>query len=311
MSDRVMLVNNCNFIDLPLAPTTVTQTITTTRTAPQGYNANRGTSQNQGYVPRSAPEEKGYSPSNDAAPQHQEYIPRNNTTSQVQESALRDDTISQRQDYASRNNTTQFPEFTPRTSATSQNREYGPRYNASSKPLGEGNAQRASMSQPYQGGLSSNPKSNAYESPHFQDEDDAGLARHNSIPRKQIGTSASTPYSPPPPSSPPRAQTSQSRQQSAPKPLPSTPAAVSRGHTDRQMDCAPQPPSILNRARPIPTSHAGLQDAQDVVDRAKTDTYDTDVVETVAPGQFRSRIFDFRGTALSLPFFSCRPRKRS
>ena len=307
-----MLVKNCNFFDLLLAPTTVTQTITTTRTAPKGYNANRGNPPNQGYVPRSVPEEKGYSLSSNAAPQHQEYIPQNNTTSQVQESAPRDGIISQRQDYASRNNTTpQIQEFAARTSATFQNREYGPRYNASSRPLGEGNAQRASMSQPHQGGLPSNPKSNAHESLHFQDEDDAGLARHNSIPRKQIGTPASTQYSPPQPSSPPRAQTSQSRQQSAPKPLPSTPAAVSHGHTDRQMDYAPQPPSILNRSRPIPTSQAGLQDAQDVVDRAKTDTYDTDVVETVAPGQFRSQLFEFRGTALSLHCFSCRPRKRS
>ena len=140
------------------------------------------------------------------------------------------------------------------------------------------------MSQPYRGDLSSSPRANAYDAPNLQDEDEAGLARQNPIPRKQIGTSANTPYSSVEASSPLRTQTGHSRQQSAPKPLPPTPVAASLGYTDRQTDSTRQTSSILNRSRPIPTSQAGLREAQDVVDRAKTNTSDTQVVETVAPG---------------------------
>lgn len=143
------------------------------------------------------------------------------------------------------------------------------------------------MSQTYRGDLSSGPRSNAYDSPNLQNEDDAGLAGQDSIPRKEIGTSANTPYSSVQASSPTRAQPGHSRQQSIPKPLPSIPAAASREYADRQTDSAPQPSSILNRSRPVPPSQAGPRDAQDVVDRAKTNTYDTQVVETVAPGQSR------------------------
>ena len=140
------------------------------------------------------------------------------------------------------------------------------------------------MSQSSRGAVSSNPRSEAYNSPKPKNEDDAGLTRQSSVPRKQVGTSASTPYSSVLASSPSLAQTGQSRQQSATKPLPSTPAALSGGYADRQTDSIPKPSSILNRSRPIPPSHTGLQDAQDVVARAKTTTYDTEVVETVAPG---------------------------
>lgn len=262
------------------SPTTVTQTVTTTRTPHQGYNANRGTPQNQGYAPRDIPQEQGYSSRNNAALQHQEYAPRNNATPQRQEYAPRN-----------KNTTPQHQEYAPRNSATSQNREYAPRNNAAGiRPVNEGNAQKVSMSQPYRGDSSSNPRSNAYGSPNLQDEDDTGLARQNSIPRKQIGTSANAPYSSVQASSPPSAQTDYSRQQSAPKPLPSTPAAASRGYTDRQTDSAPQPSNILNRSRPISTSQAGLRDAHDVVDRAKNNTYDTQVVETVAPAVVHEKV---------------------
>lgn len=142
------------------------------------------------------------------------------------------------------------------------------------------------MYHPSPGGKSSNPASEAYRSLDLQNEDDAGLMRQSSIPRKQVGTFASTPYSSVAASSPPSAQTGHSRQQIAAKPLPSTPAALSGGYIDRQMDSVAKPSGILERSRPIPPSQTVLRDAQDIVDRAKTNTSDTEVVETVAPGQF-------------------------
>ena len=248
-------------VDLQIAPTTVTQTVTTTRTPHQEYHTNRGTPQSQGYAPNNS-QEQGYAPNN-AAIQRQEYAPRNNTTFH--------------------NPTSQHQE--PRNSTTSQNREYAPRNNtASNRSVDQENHQKGQMSQPYRGDSSSTPRSNAYDSPNPQDEDDRDLVRQNPIPRKQIGASANAPYPSVQASSPPMAQTGHSRLQSGPKPLPATPAATNLGYTDRQTESAPQPSSILNRSRPISTSQAGSRDAQDVVDQSKINTYDTQVVETVAPG---------------------------
>ena len=277
----------------------MTQTVTTTRTPHQAHNANSGTPQNQGYAPRNSgtPQDQGYSPRNSGTSQNQGYASRNSGTAQdqgyaprntpqEQGYASRNNTTPQHPEYASRNNTTpQHSQYAPQNSATSQNREYGPRNNAGGiRPVTEGNNQ-GMMSQNYRGDLSSGPRSNAYNSANLQNEDDEGLAGQDSIPRKQIGTSANTLYSSVQASSPTRAQPGHSRQQSAPKPLPSIPAAASRGYADRQTESASQPSSILNRSRPIPPSQAGPRDAQDIVDRAKTNTYDTQVVETVAPGQ--------------------------
>lgn len=261
------------------SPTTVTQTVTTTRTPHQGYNANRTIPHIQGNAQSDTLQEQGYAPQNNAAPQHQEYSALNNTTPQRQEHPPRNNTTPQHQEVASRNG------------ATFQNREYSPRNNAATiRPVDGGNARGVPMSQPYRGDLPSSSRTNTYDSSNLQDEDNAGLARQNSIPRKQVGTSASTPYSSVQASSPHMAQTGHSRQQSYPKPLPSTPSPASTGYTDRQPDSAPQPSSILNRSRPISTSQAGLRDAQDVVDRAKTNTYDTQVVETVAPAVVHEKV---------------------
>lgn len=277
-------------IDLQIAPTILTQTVTTTLTPHQGHITNRGIPQIQGYAPRTArntPQEQGYTARNNAVPQHQEYAPRNNT-------------IPQRQEYAPQYNTSsQHRGYDPRSNATLQHQEHAPQSNpqyrenssgnhaGSIRPVNEGNG--IPMSQPHRGNVASISRSNVYESQKVQDEDDAGLARENSIPRKEIGTSASAPSSTVPASSPTRTQTGHSRQQSTPKPLPSTPAAASPGFVDRYTDPATQPSSILNRSRPIPASPAGLRDAQDVVDRAKSNTQDTQVVETVVPGQCHSQ----------------------
>ena len=262
----------------------MTQTITTTRSPHPGYNTNRGTPPNQGSSLRSAAQDPAYYPSSHAALQHEDLTPQDNNTLQHQESTLPSDTIPQRREYASPNNP-QLQESAPRNIALSSNREHVPRSRPGNRPVNEGDVQRIPMSQPYRGDLSSDPRSNVYNSSNIHDDDGADLARQNSIPRKQIGTSASTLHSYIPAASSPKAQTGQSRQQNTPKPLPSTPVAAGRGYVDRQTDSASQPPSILNRSRPIPASQTGLRDVQDVVDRAKTNTSDTQVIETVAPGK--------------------------
>lgn len=228
------------------------------------------------------PQEQGYAPQNNAVPHHKEYPSGNNA-------------IPQHQEYAPQTNpTSQHQEFAPRKSATSQNREYNPRNIAASiRPINEGDAQGVPMSQPYRGDLSSNSKANAYDTPNLQNEDDAGLIRQDPIPRKRTGASANTPYPSAETPSPSGTQAGSSRQQSAPKPLPPTPAAASLGHPDREIDSTPQKSSILNRSRPFSTNQAGPKDAQDVVDRAKTNTYDTQVVETVAPGWSHCSIADY------------------
>ena len=207
--------------------------------------------------------------------------PKNNNPPQ---STFPGDTTFQRRDYAPANTIPQLQESAPRNMVPSSNREHVPRNRPGNRSFDEGDVQRSPMSQPYREGLSSNPRSNVYDSSKLHDDDDAGLARQNSIPRKQIGTSASTSHSSNPASSSLKAQSGQSRQQNTPKPLPSVPVATSHGYTDHQTHSASQPSSILNRSRPIPGSQTGLRDAQDIVDRAKTNTSDTQVIETVAPG---------------------------
>ena len=183
------------------------------------------------------------------------------------------------------NNTiTQLRESAPLNTVLSSNREQPPRNRPDNRSVDEGDIQRFPMSQPYGEDLSSNPRTNVYDSSKLHDDDGAGLARQNSIPRKQIGTSAGTSYSSIPASSSLKAQSGQSRQQNTPKPLPSVPVAASHGYTDHQTGSVSQPSSILNRSRPIPASQTGLRDAQDIIDRAKTNTSDTQVIETVAPG---------------------------
>ena len=208
---------------------------------------------------------------------------KNNTASL---SPPQGDATPQRQNYASSSNTTpQLQEPTPRNSVNAHSREYGPRNSASIRPVIEGHFQETSLHHPSPGATSSNPGSEAYNSLDLQNEDNAGVIRQSSIPRKQIGTFANTSYSSVPASSPLSAQTGQSRLQTATKPLPSTPVALGSGYDDRQTDSVSKSSSMLNRSRPIPPSQKGLHDAQDVVDRAKTNSYDTEVVETVAPGQ--------------------------
>ena len=243
----------------------MTQTVTTTRTPHHTYNANRGVPQPQGNATRSS-QEQGYGLRNNATPQRQEYYRQDNTTPQ-------------------------HHEVGPQDSADFRHRKYAPDA-ADTRPVNEGYAQRDSVPQSHPADLSSNQKSKAYSSPSMHDGYDEVLARQDSIPRKKIGTSANTPRSSDQATSPPMAPVSHSRPQSATKPLPSTPAAASQGNTSRQMESPSWPSSTHDRSRPNHKSPAGLRDAQDVVDRAKTNTYDTQVTETVAPGQSHSQIIN-------------------
>ena len=245
----------------------MTQTVTTTRTPPQTYNANRGVPQTQGNATRSS-QEQGYGLRNNATPQRQEYYRQDNTTPQ-------------------------HHEVGPQHNTDFRHREYALGADAAdTRPVTEGYAQRDLMPQSHPADLSSKKNLNAYSSPIMHDGYDEGLIQQDSIPRKKIGTSANTPYSSDRAQSPTMAPGSHSRKQSATKPLPSTPAAASQGNTNRQMESPSWPSSTHDRSRPNHKSQAGLRDAQDVVDRAKTNTYDTQVIETVAPGQSHSRIIN-------------------
>ena len=241
----------------------MTQTVTTTRTPHQTYNANRGVPQTQGNATRSS-QEQGYGLRNNATPQRQEYYRQDNTT-------------------------LQHNEIGPQHSANFRHREYALGADAAdTRPVNEGYAQRDSMPQSHPADLLSNEKFNAYSSPTMHGGYDE-VPQQDSIPRKKIGTSANTPHSFDQAPSPPMAPVSHSRQQSATKPLPSTPAAASQGNTSRQMESPSWPSSTHDRSRPNHKSQAGLRDAQDIVERAKTNTYDTQVTETVAPGQSHSQ----------------------
>ena len=246
----------------------MTQTVTTTRTPHQTYNANRGVPQTQGNAARSS-QEQGYGLRNNATPQRQEYYRRDNTTPQHHEVGPQDSADFRHQKYA--------------LGADA----------ADTRPVNEAYAQRDSVPQSHPAdlpsNLPSNQRSNAYSSPTMHDGYEV-LARQDSIPRKKIGTSANTPRSSDRAPSPQMAPVSHSRPQSATKPLPSTPAAASQGNTSRQMESPSWPSSTHDRSRPNHKSQAGLRDAQDIVDRAKTNTSDTQVTETVAPGQSFSRI---------------------
>ena len=267
----------------------MTQTVTTTRTAHRGHSAH-STPQSQGYSSQRPPQGQGEFNSSQAAPKNQEYTPRSKNISTTES-----DTNPQRRDYASgTNDTPHFRAQAPRSSATSQNQEHLSQQNAGCRTVNEGGFQSVLMAQAYQGDIMSNQKVNASLSPKVRDEDDADLARQNSIPRKRIGKSAAIAHANIQESISSGAQSGHSRQQSTPKPLPSIPAAENRGRTDRHMDSAPQPSGTVNRSRPMSTSQACLQDAQDILDRAKANTYDTTVVESVAPGKLCSQLTDLK-----------------
>jgi len=115
-----------------------------------------------------------------------------------------------------------------------------------------------------------------------------------SISRKQVGAPAPSSYASAPATAP---QTTRSkghgRYNDGERGLPSaTASAYTRNDTGRSRDQDATPLS----SRPNKTIAQGAtrpRDAQDVVDRAMTNTYDTRVVETVAPGKDITCIYGF------------------
>lgn len=142
--------------------------------------------------------------------------------------------------------------------------------------------QNPKKGQPYLGDLPSNSMFYADNEQSWQGNDDANSSERTSIPRKQVGSSVNL-QSPSIQSSPPsKPQIGRNRRQSAPKPLPSTPIASSDEYSNTDSRAMPQQSGVLDRSRPRPKEMV----KQEVVDRAKNNTHDTQVIESMAPGQF-------------------------
>lgn len=105
-------------------------------------------------------------------------------------------------------------------------------------------------------------------------------ARTNSIPRKKVQVPATSPSSRLQSSPQPIYRAQHGQQYSDDKPSVSIPL-----HENADMTSGRQEVSILDRSRPVTQGSSAPLNPQDVVDRAKTNTYDTEVVETVAPGK--------------------------
>ena len=166
-----------------------------------------------------------------------------------------------------------------------QTEGYGTRGNDNPGAIDQLDGQRPSANESYQGYVPSTSTSNVHSTPGDYGEYDAGLARQKSIPRKQVGTTAQAPYSSTMPFNGPTTQNSHSRQQSAPKALPATPISSNNGSGGRVTERTSESSGILDRSRPITRGMAESRNAHDVVNRAKTNTYDTEVIEKVAPGK--------------------------
>lgn len=111
------------------------------------------------------------------------------------------------------------------------------------------------------------------------------LAREKSIPRKQVGNSAPTPYSSVQSSKASNPQIGHGPRQSDSKPLPSAPTLSDTGYGAQESTATPPSPSVLDSSRPLTKGYAAPRDGHEVVDRAKSNTYDTEVIEKIAPGK--------------------------
>lgn len=228
--------------------TTVTQTVTTTRTGHQGQFANRATPKNQS-------------------------VTNHNDISNT------------------RTRHTDPPIDEPYANSSGVQRDgYDTPVNAYARPVNQSHGQQYSTPKPHRDNAPPNSRPDVYDTPTGQGDYDAGPTRHNSIPRKQVGASAQGSLPSPESSTLRTSQIGHSRQQSASKALPTTPVSSGKGYEARRPEAASQPASILDRSRPITRGPAQPHDAQDVVKRAKSDTYDTEVIEKVAPGEYQSSI---------------------
>ena len=112
-----------------------------------------------------------------------------------------------------------------------------------------------------------------------------GVGRRKSIPRKQVGNSGPVPHTPGQSSTISSPVVGHTRQQSGPKPLPSASTSYDDNHGNLDDGATTRSSGVLDRSRPITKGYAAPRDGHDVVSRAKHNTYDTEVVERVAPGK--------------------------
>lgn len=162
---------------------------------------------------------------------------------------------------------------------------YGTRSNPNPRALDQLDGQHPSASKPYRDNAPNASTFDAHSTPEGYGEYDADLARQKSISRKQVGTSAQVPHSSPKSSAIPSTQFNYNRQQSASKSLQSTPVSSNNGIEHHTPERVSEPGSILERSRPITRGPFQPRDAKDVVNRAKGNTYDTEVIEKIAPGK--------------------------
>ena len=118
-----------------------------------------------------------------------------------------------------------------------------------------------------------------------QREHEGSLARQKSIPRKQVGTSAQAPYLSTEDSVLHNPKAGHGRQQNVSKVLPSLPVSANTNIGAPKSEPETQSTGILNRSRPVTRAQAGTLEAKDIINRAKSNTYDTEVIEKVAPGE--------------------------
>lgn len=127
---------------------------------------------------------------------------------------------------------------------------------------------------------SSHPQVPIYDPSRSQPQDESDLAVKNSIPRKQVGDITKGQASGVEPSFPRGPTTSKK----VTYPLQSDPAV---DYDDTQLEerknISPAP-GVLDRSRPITRGHGAANTAQRVVDRAQSNTVNTEVIETFAPG---------------------------
>ena len=115
---------------------------------------------------------------------------------------------------------------------------------------------------------------------------DGDLKRRTSIPRKQVGSSPKLPSSDNSSPITQYASPGHDLRVNSEKPLPSAPSLAYNSHQSRRKENLAQPPSVLDRSRPISRSTGEAYNAQDIVQRAQHDSSNTEIIERVAPGQF-------------------------
>lgn len=163
---------------------------------------------------------------------------------------------------------------------------YGNHSNGGTRAGNQGEGLQSSSSRPVRDNYPSKSRGNNHDTPVGQDDYNT-LSRQKSIPRKQVGSSGQFQSSPVHHSNPLDSETDHGRQERPSKALPSTPVHSNHGYEPRNTANSIQITSILDRSRPISKGATSPRSTQDIVDRAKTNTYDTQVIEKVAPGKFR------------------------